>query len=218
MSVVLLINPNTSARSLAMMMEIASPLLPSGVALRGVSASCGPPMIVDETALDAAAAEVVRLGREAAPDVSAVIVAAFGDPGIDALRREVAVPVVGIGESSIVEAAAGDRRFGIATTPPGLIRAIEGMVDRLSLRRLFTGVRVPDGDPLTFAADPFGQERALAQAVMDCFDVDGAAAVVIGGGPLSATARALRQRFGPGVIEPVPAAIRCVARLLEAGR
>ncbi len=42
---------------------------------------------------------------------------------------------------------------------------------------------------------------------------DGAAAVVIGGGPLALAARRLRQRVPAALIEPVPAAMR---RLLAA--
>jgi Asp/Glu/hydantoin racemase len=211
---ILLLNPNTSVRSLRMMVGIAAPLLPPGVAVKGISAACGVAMIVNEADLRASAQEVVRLGVEEAPDVAAIVVAAFGDPGIAALRAAVRVPVVGIGEASIVEAAAGGRRFGIATTTPGLRRPIESLVERLSFGGCFTGVRVPDGDPLVLAANTSRQERVLARSVRDCIELDRAEAVIIGGGPLSAAARALRHQFSVEIIEPVPAAIRRVARLL----
>jgi len=216
MPTILLINPNTSARSLAMMMEIAAGHLPSGTDLRGVSSARGVPMIVNEDDLRASAAEVVRLGEAGASGVSAVIVAAFGDPGVGTLRRAIGIPVVGIGEASIFEAAADGRRFGIATTTPRLVRSIEAMVNKLSLGHWFSGVRVPEGDPIRLAADVSLQEEALAQAVRDCFAVDGAEAVVIGGGPLSAAARALRDRFGTAIIEPVPASVRRALRLMAA--
>jgi allantoin racemase len=195
-----------------MMLDIAAPLLPLGAALRGVSAARGMAMIVSEADLLAAAPEVVRLGLEAR-DVTAIVVAAFGDPGVVALRDAVSVPVVGIGEASIAEAAEGGRRFGIATTTPGLVRPIEALVERLSLSRNFTGVRVPGGDPLLLAADAARQQRALARSVRDCIDLDGAEAVIIGGGPLSAAAQALRLNFTIEITEPVPAAIRYITRL-----
>jgi Asp/Glu/hydantoin racemase len=100
------------------------------------------------------------------------------------------------------------------TTTPGLVRPIEAMVERLSPGGNFTGVRVPDCDPLVLAEDAPGQELALARSVRDCIEVDGARAVIIGGGPLSAAARALRDLFTVEIVEPVPAAIRRVARLL----
>ena len=214
MCTILLINPNTSAPSLRMMVRIAVSGLPDGVAVRGVSASSGVPMIVNEADLSASATEVVRLGVALAPEVAAIVVAAFGDPGAEALRDAVGVPVVGIGAASFAEAAAGGRRFGIATTTPGLVRPIEALVERLSFGASFTGVRVPDGDPLALAADASRQEQILARLVRDCIEVDGAAAVIVGGGPLSAAARVLRRQFATEIIEPVPAAIRLVMRLL----
>ena len=201
-----------------MMLEIAAPHLPLGLALRGVSAARGVPMIVAEADLDASAEEVVRLGAVEASGISAIIVAAFGDPGVEALRATARVPVVGIGAAALAEAACGGRRFGIATTTPGLVRPIEALVEQLFLGASFTGVRVPDGDPLVLATDGSRQEIALARLARDCITLDGAEAVVIGGGPLSAAALALRERFGSAIIEPVPAAIRCVARSLNAER
>jgi Asp/Glu/hydantoin racemase len=213
MTAILLLNPNTSAGSLEMMLRVASPLLPTGIVLKGVSAANGASMIVNEAELRASATEGVRIGVAAA-DVSAIVVAAFGDPGVVALRKLVDVPVIGIGEASITEAASGGRRFGIATTTPALVRAIEDFVDQLALRHRFTGVRVPNGDPLDLAAHAGRQQAALARLAEDCVEVDGAEAVVVGGGPLSDAARVLRDRFGDRIIEPVPAAIRRVTRLL----
>ena len=218
MPIILLINPNTSARSLALMTRAAELHLPPGLTLRGVRAATGVEMIVNEADLQAAAAEVVRLGVAEASGVSAIIVAAFGDPGVAALRDMVDIPLVGIGEASITEAASGGRRFGIATTTPALVGVIDSFVDELVLGCWFTGVRVPDGDPLILSADASRQEAALAQSVADCFDLDGAEAVVIGGGPLSGAARALRERFGARIIEPVPAAVRRALRLMDVGR
>lgn len=214
MGPLLLINPNTSVRTLDMMLAIARGCLPPDVTIRGVCAAAGAPMIVDDSDLLTAAEEVVRLGVSGAAGVSAIIVAAFGDPGVDALRRAVPIPVAGIGESAMLEAALGGRRFGVATTTPDLARSIEAAVARLSLSETFTGVRVPDGDPRRLADDEERQEQALARAVAACVEQDGAKAVIIGGGPLSDAARALRGRFVAEIVEPVPAAVRWVTRTL----
>jgi Asp/Glu/hydantoin racemase len=160
--------------------------------------------------------EVVRIGTAEASNADAIIVAAFGDPGVRRLRAMLSIPVIGIGAAAMREAAAGGRRFGIATTTPRLVRSIEACVRGLGLDGMFTGVRVPGGDPLTLAADPAAQEAALAAAATACIEVDGADSVIIGGGPLSETAARLRRRFGIAIVEPVPAAIRWVlGRLAE---
>lgn len=210
---ILLVNPNTSTATTAMMAAVARAALPPGVAVRAVGAARGVAMIVDEAALLASAAEVVRIGVAGAASADAIVVAAFGDPGATQLRAALAIPVIGIGEAAMREAGANGRRFGIATTTPGLVEAIRGKVLHLGLAAGFTGVRVPEGGPEALAADPAWQSAALAEAVSDCMEVDGAGAVVIGGGPLSGTALELRTRFGPAIIEPVPAAVRLLLGL-----
>jgi Asp/Glu/hydantoin racemase len=120
-------------------------------------------MIVTQPALAAAADEVVEIGRREAADVGGIIVGAFGDPGLAILRETVSIPVVGICEAAMREAAVGGRRFGVATVTPELAAAIEDRARALGLLPLYTGIRLTSGDPLILAADPKGLEQALAQ-------------------------------------------------------
>jgi allantoin racemase len=211
---VLLINPNSSEKTTAMMHGILRASLPTAIAMTSVTARGGPSMIISEAELAIAAAEVLLIGRAHATKVSAIIVGAFGDPGLDALRRAVALPVIGLGEASMRLAANGGRRFGVATTTPGFERSIEQAVERLGLTASFTGTRLTPGHPLTLANDAKQQEEELAQAVRACIERDGADAVVIGGGPLSAAAASLAPRFAVPVISAVEAAALEVQRLL----
>lgn len=213
---VLLINPNTSAATTAMMVTAARSLLPLGFALRGVGAAQGAAMIVDEAALALSEPEVVRMGLAEAARVDAIIVAAFGDPGVASLRTSLNVPVIGIGEAAIREAAGQGGRFGIVTTTPGLRNAIAAMVWRLLPGAAFTGVRVPAGDPVALAAAPRRQTAVLRRAVSDCIERDGAETVVVGGGPLTEAAAELRSLLGSIIVEPVPAAVRVLLRLSAA--
>ena len=51
-------------------------------------------------------------------------------------------------------------------------------------------------------------EAALLAACEQAVDLDGAQAIVIGGGPLARAARALARRLPVPVIDPVQAAVR----------
>lgn len=213
---VLLINPNTSAATTAMMAELARAALSPALVLCSATAARGAPMITSDAELATAVDEVLAIGVRAAARVDAIVVAAFGDPALPLLRARVAVPVVGIGEASMQEAAAGGRRFGVATTTPGLAESIAQAVARLGLSAQFSGTRIPQDDPLRLAADPGLQDRLLGQAVRTCIEQDGAQAVVIGGGPLAQSAARLAGQFGVPVVSPVAAAMRRVAALLHA--
>ncbi|MEU7033020.1 aspartate/glutamate racemase family protein [Streptomyces sp. NPDC046237] len=221
---VVLINPNTSTATTGMMTAIARRTL--GPDVRGVTVARGPRMLTDPAALRAAAPEVAAAGRRALASGScrALLVGAFGDPGLAQLRAlslasargPVPVPVVGIGEAALLEAAASGRRFGIATTTPLLAESIVARVAALGLSDRFTGLRLTGGDPQALSADPESLRESLARAVQECVVRDGARAVVIGGGPLGEAADSLRARFETPVIAPIPAACRRLARLLTA--
>ncbi|MFD5769108.1 aspartate/glutamate racemase family protein [Streptomyces sp. NPDC127049] len=221
MTLVALINPNTDGATTVMMAAIARRVLrpEDGYDVHGVTVAAGPPMLVDEEVLRASAGHVLDaadrlLAGPAGDRVAAFVVSAFGDPGVEDLRPRTSVPVVGIAEAAMREAGAAGRRFGIATTTPGLAAAIDARVTRLGWSAQYTGIRLTPGDPRRLAASPAEMTERLAEAVDRCVREDGAAAVVIGGGPLGEAAEALRHRFQVPVIGPIPAAAREIHRLL----
>ena len=213
---IMLINPNSSETTTAMMTAIAQGYAPDWV-VEGASATYGPPMITDETALKASGPEVVRLGLAAAvrADIAGIVVAAYGDPGFEDLAAALVrpLPLVGIGEASMEEAAAGGRRFGVATTTPDLAEAIRLRAIRLGHGALFTGVCLTREDPLRLAANPIAQTTALREAVEEAVRA-GAEAVIIGGGPLGESAAALADVCPVPVIAPLGAAMRKLRRLV----
>jgi Asp/Glu/hydantoin racemase len=212
---ILVINPNSSQATTDMMVRIAQSAASDGVEIIGATATKGPRMIVEPAALTASAAEVVEIGMRLAGGVAGIIVSAFGDPGMRDLQARVGVPVVGIAESSMLEAASGDSRFGVATTTPELVAAIDARAADLGLASLYTGVRLTSGDPVELARHPDDMTEALGKAVLACIELDGAKAVIIGGGPLGNAATALTPRFAVPVIAPIPAAVHRVQKLMH---
>lgn len=221
---ILLVNPNTNHNTTAMMVELAKEALdPAGLHVVGITAPAGPPMIIDPDALATSAVHVREAVHRflAGPDggtVAGVMVAAIGDPGRRQLADELDIPVVGIGQGSIYAAAyASDgspRRFAMATSTPLLVDALAGLVAAHGFLDQFTGVRLTRSGPLDLAADPERQFLELADAVRAATGTDGAQAVIIAGGPLSATARRLAEATAVDIIQPIPSACRLLlARL-----
>ena len=208
MTRLLLINPNTSAATTDAMIAIARGAAPAGVEITGATVVASVPLITDEESLGLAAIAVAAMAAELdSEDWDGVIIAAFGDPGIDAVRARLSVPVTGIGEAGIAEAARDGRRFSIVTTTPLLAAAIA----RAAAHYVgFRGVRLTPGDPAALTADPAALQAALERCCVDSIKLDGAEAVVIGGGPLAAAARTIALRLAMPIIEPVPAAV-CLA-------
>ncbi|AND92263.1 allantoin racemase [Bradyrhizobium diazoefficiens] len=213
---ILLINPNSLEATTAMMVAIAKSAAVAGFDIVGATATRAPSMIVSAEALEAAAAEVEEIARTHRASPDGIIVAAFGDPGLAGIRAAMKLPAVGIGESSMLEAAAGGRRFGVATTTPLLKSKIDALPEALGLRSRYTGTRFAEGDPQELMRDPAQLRAALAGAVEACIAKDGAEAVIIGGGPLGEAACELQPMFTVPVVAPIPSAVRRIIRLVAA--
>jgi allantoin racemase len=126
------------------------------------------------------------------------------------------VPVIGIGEAAFREAAVGGRRFSIATTTPLLEMSIRANVALLGFADQLASVRNSHQDPVALMRDPAALQAALSRLVERCIDDAEADAIIIGGGPLAAAARALSGATSVPIIEPVPAAVRWMCRKLNA--
>ncbi|HTQ34830.1 MAG TPA: aspartate/glutamate racemase family protein [Stellaceae bacterium] len=212
MTRILLINPNSSEATTAQMTTIARAVAPPGVEIVCATARRAPPMILTTAELAAAEREVVAMGLDGARDADGIIIGAFGDPGLAALHARVGIPVVGIAEAAMLEAAAGGRRFGVATTTPALVDYIAVRAREMGVGDLYTGIRLTEGEPIELVADPPRLVEALAAAVRLAIENDGAEAVAIGGGPLGNAAAVLAGRFATPIIAPIPAAMH---RLLQ---
>lgn len=214
MQTIALVNPNTSTATTARMVDIAREAAAGRIEIAGLTARFGAALITSAAEIAVAREAVAALAGGIAGRYSGVIVSAFGDPGLDDLRRALAVPVAGIGEAGLLEAAHDGRRFAIVTTTPGLVDAIDAMATRLGLAPVYGGVVLTSGDPVSLTADAARLEAALAAAIDRAIGERGAEAVVIGGGPLAVAARALARRFPVPVVEPIPAAVRWIERAL----
>ena len=212
---VLIVNPNSNRATTEMMRTYAQAELPEFEVI-GATAAAGPKMITEDIALGQSRRYVVSAvlnALDANPDIAAVVVAAYGDPGRDILEDLLDIPVFGIGKSSMVAASHGGRAFGVATSTPGLAAAIAAMGERFKGDADFVGVTLTQSEPTVLAADPQRQFEELRDAVQACVD-RGAQAVIIGGGPLSETARRLSELGIGTIIEPVPAACAMVRKVL----
>lgn len=206
-----LVNPNTSTATTAAMVAIAEAA--AGRPVRGLTARFGAPLITDPETLAAAVPAVVAL----APDLAgaeAVIVAAFGDPGLAELRARLPCPVTGIAEAGMAEAAALSPRFAVVTTTPALVPSIAARAAAGGYHD-FAGTWVTPGDPAAVMAYPAALRAALDAACRRAIAEGGAGAIVIGGGPLAVAARALAGTLPVPLVEPVPAAVRLSLNRLE---
>lgn len=168
-----LINPNTSAEITETIRQLALAEIGDRATLTAVTAPFGARYIASRTAVTIAAHAVLDAYAAATADgtqFDAIVVACFGDPGIDALKEITSTPVLGFADGGLIAAAAEPGSFAIATVG----EAWRDMLAELALRRGFAdrlaGVilidedaRTPDlaGPHITQAARALGADRVV---------------------------------------------------------
>lgn len=206
----LILNPNTSEAVTERLRDHVAALGAPDLVLHAATATFGARYIADETsfavaghaALDAYAGHCQRHGQ---PD--AVLVGCFGDPGVCALRELSGLPVVGLAEAAMREAA-GLGRFAIVTGGA----AWDPMLRRLARSLGFAGaladvhVVVPTGAQL--AADPAMASSLLGKACQQA--AIGADAVILGGAGLAGMAALLAPQVPVPLIDSVTAGARAL--------
>ncbi|NVK40384.1 MAG: aspartate/glutamate racemase family protein [Oceanospirillaceae bacterium] len=217
---IVLINPNSNAKATESMAGLARDAVAGVAEVVGRSNPGAPSLLTTPQDMIDAVPGVVAVGVEAARDtqVAALIVSAFSDPGLEELRAAVDIPVFGIGEEVFHEAARGGRPFGIVTVTPdeGLIESFRQKAESLGYGDQYRGVRVTSGDPLALVQSPEQLDAALAGAVRESVEQDGAQAVIMGGGPLSASALRLQPQFDAPLVVAVNAAARAAVKAIQA--
>jgi allantoin racemase len=184
---ILLLNGNTDAGVTDLMARHAAAALPrlglAHVELQPVTARFGARYIATRAAAAIAGHAVLELAAEHAPSVAAIAIACFGDPGLEAVRELVPVPVAGMAEASIAAGLALAPRIALLTGGALWVP----MLQEFALLRGHGPAQVmvrhvaPTGDMI--ARDP-GAALALLRDAAEAAVAEGAGAVVLGGAGL----------------------------------
>lgn len=110
----------------------------------------------------------------------AAIIGCFGDPGLDAARELVRMPVVGPCESSMLLAAGLGHRFSILTIYDGLVAGQEHLARRVGVADKLASVRATDIPVLELMKDPEFSRARLIEVATRCVRRDRADAFLFG--------------------------------------
>ncbi len=216
----LIINPNISHSVTDLIEAEAHRTAAADTQIQMATAASGVAYIETrfEALLGAHAAAVIAGERLGSYD--AVLVAAFGDPGLLALKEVLDVPVVGMTEAALMTAAQLGQRISIIAISRRITSwyrecvAQNGMLDRLaSIRHLDRPLR----DAGSVQEDH--AERLLELSHL-AVNEDGADVLILAGAPLAGLARGLAGRLPVPVVDGVSCGVAQAQLLhrLQAGR
>lgn len=203
-----MVNSNTTDSVTARIAAAARAAASAGTVVEAVSAPFGLPLIVSRADWLVAgpatlAALAARRGR-----YDAAIIACFGDPGLDAAKELLDVPVLGISEAAFHAAAMLGRRFGVVSFTAALRPMFEDCLAHHGLGARCAGFRMGPA----FAGNPglVAEERAemLVELCRQSVEQDGAEVVILAGGPLAGLAPVIAHRVPVPLVDGTAAAVR----------
>jgi allantoin racemase len=211
----MLLNPNTSAAMTAGMAAQARAVAAPGTDIVGRQPSFGPASIeghFDEAFGAAGVAEQVRL---AGPEnFDAIVIACFGDPGLDAARELTRAPVLGIAEAAFHAASMLATGFSVVTTLTRTCVIAERLVHRYGFERSCRGIHGTDIPVLDLEACGEATLATIEAAARTALSRDRSEAIVLGCGGMAALCASLQSRLGVPVIDGVSAAVKFAEALV----
>ena len=205
---ILVVNSNTTPSVTDRIGAAARAVASPGTEIIAVSAPFGLPLIVTRADWLAAGPATLAALAAHAGGYDAAVIACFGDPGLDAAKELIEVPVLGISEAAFHSAAMLGRRFGVVSFTAALRPMFEECLAHHGLAARCAGFRMGpafSGDPGTVAEERLDLLAALcAESVAQ----DGAEAIILAGGPLAGIAPLLQPRVPVPLVDGTQAAVR----------
>lgn len=215
---ILVVNPNSNERVTREIDGAVEALrVPGGPAIDCVTLAEGPPGIETQVHVDTVVEPLLRLARRESNSSSAVVIACFSDPGLYSLREALDIPVLGIAESGFSVALTKGERFGVISILGRSIPRHRRYVASLGLGARLAGDRAIDmgvGD----LADGARVLERMAEVGRQLKSEDRADVLVLGCAGMARHRRALQDRLGLPVVDPVQAAVGLAQLTLQIER
>lgn len=204
----LVINPNISESVSALIRAEAERSAGPGTQITVLTAPLGVAYI--ETRFEAmiGAYATAQLAAEHQAGHDAVIVAAFGDPGLGGLREVLPVPVLGLTESALATACLLGHRISIIAISQRIQAWYRAVVAANGLLGRLASIRALNRPLASIGQVQEDHAAALRELCERAVDEDGAEVIVLAGAPLAGLARTLRGRLPVPVVDGVSSAVK----------
>ncbi len=157
----------------------------------------GAPEVLSSTA-DFELAERSMLESLSSKPFRAIVIGAFGNPGLEALKST-GSPVVGMGSTALL-AAASYRSFGVVTPAKAHADLAWRLVERSGIAAQCAAIEPLGVDPIRMLTEPAGAYREFEQ-VVEALAAAGAQVVCLGSSSLAALVDDLRPRSSVPLID-----------------
>ena len=211
----LLINPNTSQSVSDLIEAEAKRAAAPGTHISVMTAPFGVAYIETRFESLIGAYAAATLAAEHCGQHDAIVVAAFGDPGIDGLREVLDIPVVGLTEAALMSACLLGKRFSIIAISRRITAWYRECVQANGLIGRLASIRCLDQPLQDIGRVQDDHAERLQALCLSAVDDDGADVIIIAGAPLAGLARSIKDQIPVPVVDGVSSAV-CHAQTLVA--
>lgn len=214
MSTITVLNPNTTVAMTEAVVAQVRARMPAGFTVRGITAPQGAAVIDSRASFAAAAAALPALVAAHRP-AGGLLLACFGDPGLEALQRALAPqPVVGLAQAAVAAAQAAGLGFAILTAGQAWVDMLTERVADFGAADALTGVYALPVNGRELAAEPDRFRGLLRDAAREA-EQAGAQALILGGAAFAGLAGLVET--GLPVIDAIDAAAAALVQRLHRG-
>lgn len=147
----------------------------------------------------------------------AVVVAAFGDPGLAALREVLPIPVVGLTEAALVSACQLGGRFSVIAISQRIQAWYRDCIAAHGLESRLASIRALD-EPLAHIGTVQDDQGArLVELGRRAVEEDGADVLILAGAPLAGLARSVATQLSVPALDGVTCALTQAQALVKLG-
>ena len=205
---ILLYNPNTSESITNTLYGAAKLVVSEGTTLVPMTAKKGFPYISTKVEAQITGTLVLEKIAEIHSQYDAIIIAAFGDPGLIPAKTLFNLPIIGLGEAAMLSACLFGKKFSIISFTNAMASWYEESVEVLGLQSRYSGFRAIDGVNLTIDKIQTLQKKSLIESAKLAINIDGGEVVIFAGAPLSGFKKIVQKEISVPVIDCAEAAVK----------
>jgi len=148
-----------------------------------------------------------------------IIVGCYGDPGIDAMREMVTIPVVGPGETSMLVGAMLGHRFSIITVLDTVVPPLEKLARIVGVERKLASVRAADIPVLELKKDIQATKKRMMAESEKAMTEDRADVIILGCMSMAfmGVSDEMQADLGIPVVNPAIVSLKVLEGLITAG-
>lgn len=213
---ILLINPNSSQAVLKRLDAAARAVLSADDELISVCAPSGIELIMSEAHQRQAAKAVLECAMKYSAQIDGIIIGSFGDTGIQQVRAQLNVPVVGIAHAAMSAALKQGSAPAILSFSEQMRSSFELMLQQYGFSNINIYLLPTVDLPAPGLIAQVLADDLLELARQACYEQP--SCLILGGGPLAGLASEFRKHLGLPIIDGTEEAVKLLKAPAKLGQ